>query len=100
LNGMGRDRGAALVLEQAVVPGVTGEAQRRRGFAWYSAAQDVGHAVGALLAGAPLLLQRWAGVEELASFRCVLAANAVLLLATALLYRLLSPAAERASARR
>ena len=100
LNGMGRDRGAALVLEQAILPGVTGKAQRTLGFAWYSAAQDVGHALGALLAGAPLLLQRWAGVEELASFRWVLATNAVLLLATALLYQLLSPAAERASARR
>ena len=99
LNGMGRDRGAALVLEQAILPGATGEARRTVGFAWYSAAQDVGHAFGALLAGAPLLVQRWAGVEELESFRWVLAANFVLLLATALLYRFLSPAAERATAR-
>ncbi|HET9157687.1 MAG TPA: MFS transporter [Myxococcaceae bacterium] len=97
LNGMGRDRGAALVLEQAILPGVTGEAQRTLGFAWYSAAQDVGHALGALLAGAPLLVQRWAGVEDLTSFRWVLGANSVLLLVTALLYRFLSGAAERAS---
>ena len=98
LNGMGRDRGAALVLEQAILPGVTGEQRRTIGFAWYSAAQDVGHAIGALLAGAPLLLQRWAGVEQLASFRWVLAVNAVLLLLTALLYRGLSPAAETVTA--
>ena len=98
LNGMGRDRGAALVLEQAILPGATGEARRTVGFAWYSAAQDVGHALGALVAGAPLLVRRWTGVDELASFRWVLAANAVLLLATALLYRFFSPAAERPAA--
>jgi MFS family permease len=95
LNGMGRDRGAALVLEQAILPGATGEARRTVGFAWYSASQDVGHALGALLAGAPLLLQRWTGVEELASFRWVLAVNAAFLLGTALLYPFLSPASER-----
>jgi len=94
LNGMGRDRGAALVLEQAILPGVTGEERRTVGFAWYSAAQDVGHALGALLAGAPLLVQRWIGVDPLGSFRWILALNAVLLLATALLYRLLSAASE------
>ena len=98
LNGMGRDRGAALVLEQAILPAVTGEARRTVGFAWYSAAQDVGHALGALLAGAPLLVQRWAGVEQLASFRWVLAVNALLLLGTALLYRGLSSATERPAA--
>ena len=98
LNGMGRDRGAALVLEQAILPGLTGEARRTVGFAWYSAAQDVGHALGALLAGAPLLVQRWAGIDLLASFRWVLALNAVLLLGTALLYRGLSSAAERPAA--
>ena len=94
LNGMGRDRGAALVLEQAILPSVTGEQRRTVGFAWYSAAQDVGHALGALLAGAPLLVQRWAGVEQIASFRWVLGANAAFLLATAALYLRLSPAVE------
>jgi MFS family permease len=97
LNGMGRDRGAALVLEQAILPAVTGESRRTVGFAWYSAAQDVGHALGALLAGAPLLVQRWAGVGQLDSFRWVLAVNAALLLATVFLYRGLSPAAERST---
>ena len=100
LNGMGRDRGAALVLEQAILPGATGEARRTVGFAWYSAAQDVGHALGALLAGTPLLLQRWLGMAELDAFRRVLGVNAALLLATALLYRLLSAASERPAAPR
>lgn len=98
LNGMGRDRGASLVLEQAILPAVTGASRRTVGFAWYSASQDVGHALGALLAGAPLLVQRWAGVGQVDSFRWVLAVNAVLLLATAFLYRGLSPSAERSTA--
>ena len=98
LNGMGRDRGAALVLEQAILPAVTGEKRRTLGFAWYSAAQDIGHAIGALLAGAPVLLQRSAGLEQLASFRWMLAVNAGLLLGTAVLYLLLSPAVETLSA--
>lgn len=52
LNGMGRDRGAALVLEQAILPAASGEEARTRAFAWYNVLQDVGHALGSLLAGA------------------------------------------------
>ena len=94
LNGMGRDRGAALVLEQAILPGTTGEARRTMGFAWYSMLQDIGHSLGALLASAPALLRAWLGTEELISYRVVLGSNALLLLATAVLYLQLSPAAE------
>ncbi len=94
VNGMGRDRGAALVLEQAILPATGSDDDRTLGFAWYSVLQDAGHAMGALLAGAPLALRRWGGVEELTSFRLVLAANVVLLLATAVLSHALSPAAE------
>lgn len=56
LNGMGRDRGAALVLEQAVLPAASGEKGRTRAFAWYNVLQDAGHALGNLLAGAPVVL--------------------------------------------
>jgi len=51
LNGMGRDRGAALVLEQAMLPATTTDAGRTSAFAWYSLLQDVGHALGGLAAG-------------------------------------------------
>lgn len=51
LNGMGRDRGAALLLEQAALPSTTTDANRTRAFAWYNVLQDVGHALGSLLAG-------------------------------------------------
>ncbi|MBU6430438.1 MAG: hypothetical protein KGR26_15585, partial [Cyanobacteria bacterium REEB65] len=53
VNGMGRDRGAALVIETALLPGYVSSAARTWAFAWYTLAQDVGHALGALLAGLP-----------------------------------------------
>ena len=56
LNGMGRDRGAALVIEQALLPSTSTDAQRTRVIAVYTMLQDFGHAGGALLAGLPSLL--------------------------------------------
>jgi hypothetical protein len=52
VNGMGRDRGAALVLEQAILPATARASERTLAFAKYSLLQDVGHALGGLLAGA------------------------------------------------
>ncbi len=57
LNGMGKDRGAALILEQAALPGTTTAANRTQVIAWYTMLQDFGHATGALLAGLPTLLE-------------------------------------------
>jgi MFS family permease len=68
LNGMGRDRGAALVIEQAVLPTTATPEGRTGAFAWYHLVQDVGHALGALLAGFPTLLSQW-GVADLPALR-------------------------------
>lgn len=68
LNGMGRDRGASMVLEQAILPTTVTAQERTQVFAWYNLLQDVGHALGGLLAGIPALL-RLLGVEEEISFR-------------------------------
>ena len=57
LNGMGRDRGASLILEQAALPSTVTDAERTGVFARYNVLQDVGHAVGSLLAGLPALSQ-------------------------------------------
>ncbi len=51
INAAGRDRGAQLVIEQALLPSTTTDAQRTRAFAWYNVLQDAGHALGALAAG-------------------------------------------------
>src|SRR5690349_1214297 len=55
-NGMGRDRGAALVIEQAILPATTTAADRTQSFAWYNVLQDAGHALGSLAAGLPVAL--------------------------------------------
>lgn len=94
VNGMGRDRAAALVLEQAILPATATGEGRTRAFAWYNVLQDIGHALGGLAAALPVALQRFAGVGALASYQATIAVYAVLLLATALLYLGLSPAVE------
>jgi MFS family permease len=85
INGMGRDRGAAQVIEQALLPATTTDQRRTRTFAWYNVLQDSGHAAGSLLAGLPALFNH-AGFDELAALRGALLVYALLQLATALFY--------------
>jgi MFS family permease len=58
VNGMGRDRGAALVIEQALLPATTTAAERTAVLGRYTALQNCGHALGAALAVAPELFSR------------------------------------------
>jgi predicted MFS family arabinose efflux permease len=53
LNGIGRDRGPASALEQALLPSTTSDERRNWTMAWYNAAIDSGHALGALGAALP-----------------------------------------------
>jgi MFS family permease len=78
VNGMGRDRGAALVLETAILPALAGDAERTRSFAWYNLAMDIGHALGALLAALPELLEAM-GVAPVEGFRAAFLLYAALL---------------------
>jgi len=98
LNGMGRDRGASLVIEQAILPATVTGAARTGAFAWYNVLQDLGHALGSLMAGLPVLLRRFGGLEETASFRGAIFVNAALILVPALLYFRLSRAVEPVAA--
>jgi MFS family permease len=91
VNGAGRDRGAALALEQAILPDTTNDAGRTQAFAWYSALQDAGHAIGALLAGIPVLVQHATGSSLLASFRATLWAYVAFAIVSLALYARLSP---------
>ncbi len=90
VNGMGRDRGAALVLEQAMLPGTVTDAQRTRAFAWYNVTQDVGHALGGLMAGLPVLLREVHPLSEETSFRLAMGTYSLLVLLPFLLYLALS----------
>jgi MFS family permease len=94
LNGMGRDRGPALVLEQAVLPGIVGPGERTRAYAWYNVVQDAGHALGGLLAGLPAVLRPALGWSELHALQAMLVIYAVLTLISIALYARLTPAVE------
>jgi MFS family permease len=94
VNGMGRDRGASLVLEQAMLPATVRETDRTRAFAWYNLLQDAGHALGGLLATVPGFLERVGGLEEIPSHRITLALCALLMLVPVLFYLRLSAASE------
>jgi predicted MFS family arabinose efflux permease len=86
INGMGRDRSASLIIDQAIVPSLVTSKARTKAFAWYNVWQDAGHAIGALLAGVPALLEIGLGVEELAGLRFSVGIYAGLQLVTAILY--------------
>ncbi|CAG0934462.1 hypothetical protein PLCT1_02743 [Planctomycetaceae bacterium] len=94
LNGMGRDRGASLILEQAILPSLTTNEKRTRDFAWYNAMQDAGGALGALAAGFPLYYAQQRGMPEITALRGGFGAYASLLLLCALLYLFLPRSVE------
>jgi MFS family permease len=94
VNGMGRDRGAQLVLEQAALPATTTAATRTRAFAWYNVLQDSGHALGGLAAALPVLLATGFGLDTLAAYQWTLGLYALVMLATVGLAARLSPAVE------
>jgi MFS family permease len=77
VNGMGRDRGAAFSLEQAVLPDLSDARGRTQAFAWYNVVLDMGHALGALAALLPSIL-RHAGFRALDSYRAGFLAVAIL----------------------
>jgi MFS family permease len=95
INGQGRDRGAALVLEQAMLPATTDDAGRTRTFAWYNLLQDLGHGLGAALAALPEWLAT-VGLDRMAAFQVMLALYALLHLLQAALVARLSPVTELA----
>ncbi|MGH9815770.1 MAG: MFS transporter [Candidatus Acidiferrales bacterium] len=67
INGLGRDRGPAYALDQALLPETTTSEQRTWALAWYSLILDAGLALGSLLAALPFLLRErwgWASAES------------------------------------
>lgn len=98
LNTQGTDRGGAQALEQAILPATAPDRERTQMFAWYNALQDVGGALGALLAALPALLRDRFQFGEVRAYDATLLAYALLLAGAALAYARLSPAAERGAA--
>jgi len=92
-NGMGRDRGAALVIEQGALPATASNADRTVVFARYNVLQDIGHALGSLLAAAPTLLQR-SGLDAAGAQQGSMLIYAALMAVPLFAYARLSPAIE------
>lgn len=86
LNGMGRDRGGAVALEQAVVPEIVPAERRTWALAYYNLLLDAGGALGSLLAGLAYLLRQKFGVEVLDSYRLTFGLYALLMLGVGVLY--------------
>lgn len=98
LNGMGKDRGAALILEQAALPSLAPAVERTRTIAWYTMLQDLGHGAGAALAGLAPLLGSRAHLSGAAPHRVLLLGCAGLALGTLLGYARLGRALDAPSA--
>lgn len=90
-NVNGRDRGAIPIVEQAMFPATTTDADRTRVFAAYNVLLDVGYAAGGLLAGLPTLLESAAGLSPLAAMQAALLLFCALYAAAAALYARLPP---------
>src|SRR4051812_33908634 len=94
VNGMGKDRGAALILEQAVLPGVAPVTERTQVIARYTMMLDLGHALGALAAGTPAWLARTTLLGGVAPHRATLLICAACGLVAIAIYRRIGPAIE------
>jgi hypothetical protein len=94
---MGRDRGAALLLEHAALPATVDDRLRTSAFARYHVAQDAGHALGAAAAALPALLQS-GELVDLAALRWGITGAALLLGTSTLAYAALSRAVDAAPA--
>ena len=86
LNGMGRDRGASSIIDQAILPATAPDLHRTRTFALYSVLQAAGGAIGSLMAGLPSMLARRFALDSVLAMRYGLALYASLMALTGLLY--------------
>jgi MFS family permease len=78
INGMGKERGAGVALENAALPQTTTDTDRTRAFAYYNVVMDVAHGLGAVLGMLPAFL-REQGVAGLDSYRITLVVYAALM---------------------
>lgn len=90
LNGMGRDRGGAVAVEEAVLPSTTIEDNRTQAFAWYHVLLSAGNALGATMAALPALIRSTFAAGEIVSIRMALGLYAILVFVPALFYAGLS----------
>ena len=98
LNGMGRDRGPAGTLEQAILPETSDAAHRTWTLAWYNLVLDCGDALGGLAGVLPTMIVSRAGVSLPGAHRLTFLMCAASAIVTLVPYALLSARVELASA--
>ncbi|MBM3329368.1 MAG: MFS transporter [Calditrichaeota bacterium] len=96
LNGMGRDRGASLIIEQAILPATVEPKWLTRTFARYNVLQDGGQALGGLLLTVPGSLLH---ISDASGNQVLIVFYALLFLASAVVQSLLSPEVEAGPSR-
>lgn len=94
LNARGKDRGAGLVIETAIMPELEGDQNRTKAFAWFSLIQDIGLALGGLVAGLPTLLTKFMDFPEVDSFRITFSFYALCMFVCGIIYMCLSQRVE------
>jgi MFS family permease len=97
LNGMGRDRGAAAALEQAILPATVRDGERTWALAWYNVVLDAGHALGALAATLPTVVSQGLSVGSVRAHQVTFLMCAAALAACTPAYLALTPGIEVAS---
>ena len=88
-NGMGRDRGGAVALEQAMLPETVAAERRTWALAFYNLALDTGGALGSLAAALPFVFREsrsFGTLSILDSYRTAFGLYAALMLVAAALY--------------
>lgn len=94
LNGMGRDRGAGLTLDQTMLPALVSHQKRTWLFSWYSLVSDAGNAAGALCAVLPFFLRQFFHRNNLESYQWAWLFYSFLCLCAGLASLCLSPGIE------
>jgi predicted MFS family arabinose efflux permease len=97
LNGAGTDRGAAVALEQAILPQCVPDDRRTVTLSWYNLILDAGNALGALAGALPVVAARLVGFNLFRGYQLTFVAFALCNLASAALYLFLSPRVETAA---
>jgi MFS family permease len=97
VNGMGRDRGPASALEQALLPAATTDDRRTWTMAWYNVVIDSGHALGALAAVLPTLMARTFGLTDTAGHMWTFVGCGLVVMLATIPYLQLTPTVQPAA---
>jgi MFS family permease len=98
INGLGRDRGPAYALDQALIAETSTADKRTFALAWYNLLLDAALALGSLLAGLPFLLRQHWGWAAGPSYQAAWGVYTALALASTAIYALVTPRVEVPSA--